>query len=179
MTKLQSAVVSLTAITLTACGGGQSSSLNPQIVVLEKKVDELERKISNVEFRMEMKQWESIAYLTPGSDGYNVIKMDLGTLTVSISNVQPYANGSKVSLIFGNLTSATIDGIKAKIEWGSVDEKGMPINKDAKSREISPTDQLLPGNWNKVDLVLEGVPPSSLGFIRIRDLGHRAIRLRS
>ena len=122
--------------------------------------------------------WDEVAYLTPGSDGYALVKMDLGKLTVSFANVVPYANGSKVSLMFGNLTSATIDGLKAKIEWGSVDEKGMPKNSDAKSRDIKLTESLLPGAWNKTDLVLEGVPPAALGFLRVRDVGHQAIRMR-
>lgn len=177
--KYLSTLASLSAVVLlVACGSGQQ---DPRVAALESKVAELEKKLADIEMQTSlqssMKQWEKIAYLTPGSDGYNLVKMDLGTLTVSIANIQPYANGSKVSLIFGNLTSATIDGMKAKIEWGSVDDKGMPNNEGAKSREISPTEVLLPGSWNKVDVTLEGVPPTTLGFIRVRDVGHRAIRL--
>lgn len=164
---------------LAACGGAQQ---DPRVPVLENKVTELEKRIADLEFQTkllsDMQSWENVAYLTPGSSGYNVVKMDLGVLTVSISNIQPYANGSRVSLVFGNLTSAAIDGMKAKIEWGSVDEKGLPNNKDAKSRDITPTELLQPGTWNKVDVILEGVPPASLGFVRVRDVGHRAIRLR-
>ncbi|MBY0469304.1 MAG: DUF3251 domain-containing protein [Burkholderiaceae bacterium] len=164
---------------LAACGAGQQ---DPRVPVLEGKVAELEKKIADLEFQAslqsDMKKWENVAYLTPGSSGYNVVRMDLGVLTVSISNIQPYANGSRVSLVFGNLTSAAIDGMKAKIEWGSVDDKGLPNNTEAKSREITPTELLQPGSWNKVDVILEGVPPSSLGFVRVRDVGHRAIRLR-
>ena len=76
---------------------------------------------------------EKNVYLTPGSDKYSIVKSDLGILTVSIQNIVPYANGSKVTLQFGNLSSATIDGLKATLEWGAVDEKDVPDNDHAKS----------------------------------------------
>lgn len=159
-------------------GCNQDSRVAPlevKIAALEKQVEQLE---FQVRLQSEVKDWDQIAYLTPGTDGYTVVKMDLGTLTVSFANVVPYANGSKVSLMFGNLTSATIDGLKATIEWGSVDEKGRPNNKESKSREIKLTESLIPGAWTKTDVVLEGIPPTALGFIRVRDVGHQAIRLR-
>ncbi len=149
---------------------------------LEKRVTSLEKEVEQLQFQLrlqgETKGWEGIAYLTPGSAGYAVIKMDLGNLTVSLEDISPYANGSKIKLLFGNLTSATIEGLKATIEWGSVDDKGLPKNKEAKSREVKLTESLVPGNWNKTEVVLEGIPPTALGFVRVRDVGHQAIRLR-
>jgi hypothetical protein len=149
--------------------------LEAKVALLEKQVEQLQFQLR---FQSEAKDWDQIAYLTPGSDGYAVIKMDLGHLTVNLANIASYANGSKVSLTFGNLTSATIDGLKAKVEWGSVDEKGLPKNQEAKSREIKLTESLYSGAWNKTDVVLEGVPPTALGFVRVSDVGHQGIRLR-
>ena len=91
--------------------------------------------------------------------------------------MQPYANGSKVALQFGNLTSATINGAKAKIEWGSVDEKGSPKNEGARSREVTFEKSLSAAAWTTVPIVLEGVPPSELGFVRVREVSHRGISL--
>jgi len=34
-----------------------------------------------------------VAYLTPESNGYSVIQADLGRLTVSLIDVEPYAGG--------------------------------------------------------------------------------------
>ena len=89
------------------------SPLEARIAALEKQVEQLE---FQVRLQSEVKDWDQVAYLTPSSDGYTLVKMDLGNLTVSFANVMPYANGSKVSLMFGNLTSATIDGLSANIE---------------------------------------------------------------
>jgi len=141
-----------------------------------------QRKIEQIEQRNDINElatkFEHIAYLTPSSSGYAVIKMDLGNLTVNFANVSAYANGSKVKLQFGNLTSATIEGLKATLEWGAVDDQGKPKNSDAKSREIVFSESLHPGAWNNAEVVLDGVPPMSLGFIRVKSVSHRAIRLR-
>jgi hypothetical protein len=106
------------------------------------------------------------------------VKSDLGVLTVSIANIAPYANGSKVTLQFGNLSAATIDGLKAKLEWGSVDKNGRPNNENAKSRDVSFNEPLMSGSWTNSNIVLEGVPPQALGFIRLRDVGHHGVKLR-
>ena len=170
------AIMFLASALLAACVKDE------RVAPLEAKVASLEKEIEQLQFQLrlqdETKGWDGIAYLTPGSSGYSVIRMDLGNLTVSLEDIAPYANGSKIKLLFGNLTSATIEGLKAKIEWGSVDEKGVPKNKEAKAREVKLTESLIPGNWNKMEVVLEGVPPSALGFVRVREVGHQAIRLR-
>jgi hypothetical protein len=124
-----------------------------------------------------MSKWDRIAYLTPGADGYSVIRSDLGLLTVALKNIAPYANGSRVTLRFGNTTSATINGVKATLEWGSVDEKGHAINATAKSKNVTFNEPLRTGSWTSVAVVLEGVPATNLGFVRVKDLDHTGIRL--
>jgi hypothetical protein len=120
---------------------------------------------------------EGVAYLTPHAAGYAVIKSDLGSLTVSLKNIKPYATKSKVTLQFGNLTAATIDGIKAKIEWDGMTKEGVPNNKEAKSREVTINEALQSGGWTNADIILEGVPPTELAFVRLRDVEHRGVRL--
>jgi hypothetical protein len=166
----------------------QVSSLEKRVADLEKKavtssseveklkdsVKQLEQSKSYDEF---MRNFDSIAYLTPGSGGYSVIQTDLGRITVMLENVQPYANGSRVTLQFGNLTSATINGAKATVEWGSVDAKGSANNDTARTREVTFSRSLRGGSWTEVPVVLEGVPPSALGFVRIREITHTGIVL--
>ena len=68
-------------------------------------------------------EFDGAAYLTPGAEGYSVVRADLGALTVKIDNVEPYANGSRITLQIGNLTSATINGAKAKMDWAALMRK--------------------------------------------------------
>jgi hypothetical protein len=152
----------------------QASELETSVEALKASVKQLEEKRS---FDDLLKNFDSVAYLTPGTAGYSVIETDIGRVTVMLADVQPYANGSRITLQFGNLLSATIDGAKAKLEWGSVDDKGNPRNDSAHSRQIDFSNSLRAGAWTNVPVVLEGVPPTDLGFVRVRDMTHTGIKL--
>ncbi len=190
LTRLIIPATVLYAILLTSCG--QDSRVPPletQVTKLESQVNNLDSKVTTLEAEVKQlneqismskvfKDIEGIAFMTPGTDGYSIIKSDLGSLTVSLTNIQPYANGSKVTLQFGNLTAATIDGLKTTLEWGSLDKDGLPNNQEAKSREVIFNESLPSGSWTNSQVVLEGIPPIELGFVRLRDVGHRGVKLR-
>jgi Protein of unknown function (DUF3251) len=82
-----------------------------------------------------------------------------------------------VTLTFGNPLAATIEGLKAKLEWGSVGADGTPDSKTLKSREVTFREKLRPGSWTKAEVVLEGLAPTTLGFVRVRNVGHQGIGL--
>lgn len=164
------------ALLLSGCDqSSKVSSLERKLESLEKEISELKQMI---EFEQIVSGLDKMAYLTPGSEGYSLVKSDLGVLTVSIVNIVPYANGSKVTLQFGNLSAATIDGLKAKLEWGGVDKNGRPNNESSKSRDVSFKESLTSGGWTSSNIVLEGIPPHELGFIKLREVGHRGVKLR-
>jgi Protein of unknown function (DUF3251) len=123
------------------------------------------------------KDWDKIAYLTPGAEGYSTVGFDLGVLTIQLSDVQPYANGCKVTLTFGNTLSSSIDGLQATIEWGRVNNKGVADNKSAKSKDMTFTQALRGGAWTPISVVLEGIPPAELGFVRVSKVRHTGIHL--
>lgn len=156
--------------------------VNLQIDSLKTELDSLKAVIEDVRWKQSWyeisESLDEVAYLTPGSSGYSILKTDIGVVTVSLENVLAYANGSRVTLHFGNTTSATIYGVKAKFEWGRVDMNSRPDNGTTRSKEISITQSLSGGVWNSVSIVLEGVPASELGFVRIKDFQHGGIRLR-
>jgi outer membrane murein-binding lipoprotein Lpp len=150
------------------------SELGTQVEALRKRIDTLEKDQELTEW---LRDGEAIAYLTPADSGYSVIRTNLGYLTVQIQDVQPYANGSRVILQFGNLSSARINRAKAKLEWGVMDANGSPRNDAARSRDIELTDVLRSGAWTNVPVVLDGVPPASLGFVRVRNFEGNQISL--
>jgi hypothetical protein len=153
---------------------GQLDELKKTNTALEKRVSILER---NDKWRDFVDTAGGIAYLTPGTDGYSIVKIDVGFVTVSLENVQPYANGTRVALRFGNPTGATLTGGKATFEWGKVDAQGNAQNETAKSRDVTFTESFAAGGWTTVHVVLEGVPPSELGFVRVRDFSHQGMSL--
>jgi hypothetical protein len=144
---------------------------------LEKEVADLQATVYQLQWDMTSGKFGSVAYITPGSEDYAIIKSDLGYMVLSLDDVQPYANGCRITLCIGNLTSAQVDGAKAMLEWGSVDDKGMPLNESARLRAISFSQTLHPGAWTNVSVVLEGVPPTDLRFVRLKQFHHTSISL--
>jgi uncharacterized coiled-coil protein SlyX len=121
---------------------------------------------------------ESGVELKPGVDGYKVVSTDLGKLTVRIQKVESSANGSRVTLEVGNLTSADIRGLKATVQCGGLDSQGQPDYATAQSRAITFNGELKSGRWANLSMTLEGVPPDKLGFIVLSDIRHTGIELR-
>ena len=152
-------------------------SLEKQIDSLKTDYSDLKRQVTKIQFDKLLEGYDKEAYLTPGGDGYSTVRFDLGTLTISITNIIPYANGSKVTLRFGNTLSSTINGLKATAEYGPVDEKGIAIYDQIKTKELSFIKSLRSGSWTNIDVVLEGVPPDKLGYVRIKDVTHTGIEL--
>lgn len=166
---------SIALFTLPGCARqDEMTALAAQVTALETKVLLLESK----QYLSELERTD-VAYLTPGSEGYSVIESALGRFTVSLSNIEEYANGSRITLTFGNLTAASINSPKVTVEWGTADAKGSPNNDSQRSRQIEFAQPFRPGSWNAMPVILEGIPPSELGFVRVKSLTNGAIFLRS
>jgi hypothetical protein len=155
-------------------------ALDAKFVALQGRVEALQKNIADDKQRQDLDKLfvnvEKVGYLTPGTDGYAVVRYDLGALTVQLADVEPYANGSRVILRFGNTLAATVNGLKLSIDWGTVTNQG-PDNLHQKSKEMTFSEQLRSGAWTSVPVVLEGVPPAELGFVRVHDITHTGIVL--
>lgn len=171
----------ISLLSLTGCvDESRVAGLEAKVTELAKaneKIASLETQVRDLSFKQMIKSWGDVAYLAPGSDGYSSIRFDLGVLTIAIDDIQPFANGSKVTFRVGNPLAAKVNGLKATIDWGEVDEKGMPKNEAGKSKEVVFSEQLPSGTWTRGNLVLEGVKTEKLGFIGVREVGHQGITL--
>jgi hypothetical protein len=147
----------------------------------EKEVATLRSQITDLRNKREWddfsKDSDKVGYLTPGAEGYSTVGFDLGVLTVQLTDVKPYANGSKVTLKFGNTLSSSIDGLKATIEWGKVDQKGVWVDGSVRSKDMTFTESLRGGAWTSIPIVLEGIPAAELGFVRVSKIYHTGIHL--
>jgi hypothetical protein len=117
-----------------------------------------------------LKNFDKIAVLDPAESGFGVVESSYGKLTFSIANVEPLADGSRVTLKVGNLTSATIAGGTLQVQWGPRQAKDQGLTAWQQSlhqSDMSFTEALAPGTWNNVRLTLGGTPPTSLGYLRV------------
>lgn len=167
---------------LSACAErSEVRELSQRLEALEAKVSLVEQATEDVKTRQGVDRLvqdaERVAYLTPASDGYSALQTDIGPITLTLSNVEPYANGTRVTLRVGNPMSATINDASATVEWGSVGSDGQPQNDIARSRRVQLGTSLRPGAWTNVQLVLDAVQPAQLGFVRVRDVESGGISL--
>ena len=181
------------ALSLSGCEYLDSlSKNNEQLSRQEEEIQDLRASISRLQSEMstiKSKQleldWANIydnfkytAFLKPGDSGYSTISFPMGVLTVSLDDIKQYANGSKVKLRFGNILYSSISGVKAKLEWGSIDSNGTVIENPNNTKDVSFVEDLKPGSWTSVSVVLDNIQPSELGFIRIKNLTNDSIYLR-
>lgn len=139
-----------------------------------ERLKSLERDITNIRVLSNLNE---DAYLVPSAEGYSIIKWDLGIMTVRLMDVQPYANGSRVTLLFGNISGASINGLKARVKWGRVDKDGLPDLGSEKSRDVAFEKKLRGSSWTSIPIVLEGIPPAQLGYVEVSNLSHSGIEL--
>lgn len=163
--------------TATQAQATQLVTIRQELDAVKAGLAEVKKKQAEHDIDNLLKDFDRIAYMRPGDSGYSTIRYDLGVLTIELADITPYANGSKVRLRFGNPLSSTVNGLKAKIEWGHADENGSPNNNSAKSKDVTFIESLPGGTWTTVTVVLDGVPPTDLGFVRVKDVTHTGIRL--
>ncbi|MDO5506392.1 MAG: DUF3251 domain-containing protein [Pseudoxanthomonas suwonensis] len=157
---------------------GELDQVRSEVESLKVEFEELKKRQAQDDIDRLFKGLDQIAFLQPGDTGYSTVRYDLGVLTVELADISAYANGSKASIKFGNPLASTVTGLKIKLEWGKTDEDGVVDNDSAKSKQLTLTEPLLSGSWTTVPVVLEGVPPAELGFVRVREVAHTGIRLR-
>jgi hypothetical protein len=81
-------------------------------------------------------------------------------------------------LQFGNPTSANLTGAKLTVEWGKLTADGSPDNQNEKSKDMTFVENFGAASWTTVHVILEGIPASQLGFVRVKDLTHTGMTLR-
>jgi hypothetical protein len=146
------------------------SEMSARLATLQTRTAKLETSQSTRDYMDDLK---GMAYLTPGGEGYQAIEYTLGTLTVSLEDVRPYANGTRVILNFGNPTAAIVTGVSMDLEWGQRANDASTT----KSRHITLPDDFRAGSWNRVPVVLDGVPPADFGFVRVNNFQNTGIKL--
>lgn len=110
--------------------------------------------------------------LAPGMEGYQVLRHDLGSATLSLKEVKAHDKGSAITLEIGNLTSAHITGAAMTIGYQNPSD---PSGEASLKYDVQHT--LEAGKATKVTLILEGVRPSQVTYIRVSDFQPKGIRL--
>lgn len=161
------------ALVMTACQDQRFPTKQTVALSLDERVKKLE---SAEELRSLFDGADRVAYLTPSDRSYSLARADFGNVAAALENVESYADGVKIELKFGNTTSATVSGLKAKIEWGSVDASGSQTGKSQAKIEAFVED-LPAASWHAYSVLLPHLPANRLGFVRISEIQSASISL--
>lgn len=140
-------------------------------------LEDLDKRLRNLEIDDLYKNFDTIAYISVSEKKFATIKSSIGTIAFLVDDIKPYANGSNLKLIIGNPLYATLSDVKFKIDYGQLDDKNTPINESQKTKEVSLLKPLKQGRWNKEEIILGGVKPENLGFVRIHDFSFESMSL--
>jgi hypothetical protein len=91
------------------------------------------------------------------SQSYDWIETDLGVLMVIVENVQPYADGQRITMRIGNPHNAAFVGFKGSFAYGKLG------NFQTKDQDFTTT--LNAGAWTNVSAILPKLPADQLDSI--------------
>ncbi len=129
------------------------------------------------------------AVLDPTESGFSTVETGSGVLLVSCSGAEPYLDGYKIKLRVGNPHNMGFSGCEMTVRWGprapdAPDETSgtEPSDsewatwgeryeawkkKDFRSKKIVLTQDLEPGAWNPVEVILSPSRPEEVGELRV------------
>jgi hypothetical protein len=153
----------------------QIAEMKKEIASLQTRIGALEKAKSDLEFRLfqlELSQnAHNTALLDLTSHEYQRLDTATGTFLVSFEDATPYLDGYRVTLSIGNPSFATFKGFKLKVKWNTKYDYAKYTttsyeqwNKAMQERESSFVDELKPGAWNNITLLLPSTSNNQLGY---------------
>lgn len=94
-------------------------------------------------------------------------------MAFSFKDISAHADGSRVTIDIGNLSSAWVMDADLTLSWG-----GGKLTRTEDQRGDKPIkEKLPPGRWTSVTLDLSGVKPTDFGHLRIERVNVKSISL--
>lgn len=139
----------------------------------------MELKVSAIEFSKSLDDTKfASADLDPGDMTFQRIDTELGSFVVMIKDVQPFADGVKVTVSFGNPSAAQFNGVEVKLRYGARKppfswgegslEKMKSWSESLQSKDMTLTEPLLPGNWNSIAIPLPNIKQDEFGYLEVK-----------
>lgn len=152
--------------------------LNQSIETFEAKLEEQRKALSSLQVRA---RWfsirQSVVVFDASSEGFQRVDTDLASFAVSIADLKPYGDGTKLTINIGNISGADFDGVKLKLRCGRrlpAGEDGSPNLEDVDKPQYQPIEKehnvlsrVKSGSWNPNSVILPNVKPDELDFVSV------------
>jgi len=175
MTRHFRAALAVSALlTLAGC-----AAQNPQLPELKTEVGQLNQKLQRLtDLASALEQQTTLnrqstagLYILPAAKSPAVLKSNIGTLNVSLTNVMPDVMGVQAVLHIKNTSGQPLPMFTASLDWGQLDPvTGKPLTVDMQTQTLTSTPTLLPSAEQTLDIRLRNVSVETLGFIRLHHI---------
>jgi hypothetical protein len=180
---------------------GDPAQLEREVLELRKAIanytEALSKQSGEIEFlklQLEWMQSKSIR-IDVSAQTYQCIDTNTAKFLIACDNVQPYAEGQKLSFRVGNPNFITFSGFQLKVKWGvkspnwdqfAKEPDGIAKwqvananwQKSLHEREINSPIDLRPGIWNTVEIVLSPARADELGYLELSMLTDKVLLAR-
>lgn len=177
------AALIITGCTQPADQTAEIASLRTKLEAQANRISTLEKTSANLARQqlantIAVQEYKSVT-LDPAADtGFGRLDTSVMALTISMKDVSPFADGSRLVLSVGNMSTATVNSSKFTVKYGvrapeykegdnSYSDKYSVWAAGLRERQEEVPNKLMPGTWNTVSINLPGVKPSDLGYIQI------------
>ena len=181
------AILSISILSVSCTGSGDTgkrlATLESANANLTLKVSIAEWKLSGLELRLNALE-NNEATLDPTEKGFGIVKTNNGHLLVSCEDLVPYGDGQKISLRVGNPYNMSFNGFTVSARYGPrcpdmpnlSDSTALKQwsssysiwEKSLRKKELSFTEVLAPGRWNRISMVLAPAKAEDVGFIGVK-----------
>lgn len=135
-------------------------------VLADANQKQLDEQFKYIQTRIDNMDNQPVFVSTEG-EGYSIAKTPFASFIVSASEAEPYLDGYKVKLRFGNLTTARFAGAKVAVSWGpNADNPRAWIN-GRKDKVFSTPKDFLPGQYAEVEVTLTPASASDVKQIMV------------
>jgi hypothetical protein len=170
--------IMVVALTISGCADNKTSELEQKMSDMGTKLNEMQstvdyQRTKMAKFQVEKDRYSKV-YLDTSSKGFQRLDTNCGTFWVMLEDVEPYTNGYKFVLSIGNPYYAIFSGMKTRARWGpafdaKASEKDMSSyeawEKTLKEKEETITNELRPGTWNKMTVILAPAKQEDLAYV--------------
>ena len=135
--------------------------------VLKEKIKSLESDIALLKFQMSLYEEED-ASISTEEITYSTAKNNFGSFPVVARKVEPYLDGYKVRIEVGNMTTASFNGAKVTVKWGTPSQNPyIDQLQNQKKKELDLTTTFLPGSYGGFDVILSPAKPEEIKRIYV------------
>ena len=152
-------------------------------LILINNISQLSNNVRTIELKQLLNEYNldnsdknKITLSPSDTKGFLKIETSSGFFFISLKNTEPYLDGVKVYLEIGNPINATYNGFIFKVKYGphldytqisNNTDYYSKWNKSLKEKEISFSDKLMLGRWNRINFILTQIKPEEFGYLEI------------